>query len=150
MCSSDLAALLAAGLLFAGAAHAAEIKVIGSPGLREAYNELVPQFEKATGHKVVTEWGGVNDVAKRVAAGEAADVVLLPVAQIGDLTKAGKLDRTARADVAKSGVGIAVREGAAKPVIRNGEYLKNALLKAKTISYSTGPDRKSTRLNSSH
>ena len=71
--------------------------------------------------------------------GEAADVVLLPVAQIGDLTKAGKLDQTARADVAKSGVGIAVREGAAKPVIRNGEDLKNALLKAKTISYSTGP-----------
>jgi molybdate transport system substrate-binding protein len=130
---------IAAAVFFAGAAHAAEIKVIGSPGFREAYNELVPQFEKATGHKVVTEWGGVNDVAKRVAAGEAADVVLLPVAQIGDLTKAGKLDQTARADVAKSGVGIAVREGAAKPVIRNGEDLKNALLKAKTISYSTGP-----------
>jgi molybdate transport system substrate-binding protein len=134
-----IAAAILAAAFFTCAAQAAEIKVIGSPGFREAYNELVPQFEKATGHKVVTEWGGVNDVAKRVAGGETADVVILPEAQIGDLMKAGKLDASARADVAKSGVGVAVRNDAAKPVLRTAEDLKNALLAAKSISYSTGP-----------
>lgn len=130
---------LASVVMLAGIANAAEIKVIGSPGFREAYTELVPAFEKATGHHVVTIWGGVNEVANRVAGGETADVVILPVAQIDDLLKQGKLVAGSRTDVAKSGVGIAVRAGAAKPDIRSADALKKALLAAKTISYSTGP-----------
>ena len=78
-------------MLLAGIANAAEIKVIGSPGTRAPYTLLVPGFEKATGHKVTTTWGGVNAVAKRVADGEVADVVMLPAAQIDDLIKLGKL-----------------------------------------------------------
>ena len=106
---SMLTALAASVVMLAGIANAAEIKVIGSPGFREAYNELVPAFEKASGHHVVTIWGGVNEVAKRVAGGETADVVILPVAQIDDLLKQGKLVAGSRTDVAKSGVGVAVR-----------------------------------------
>ena len=126
-------------VLLVGFAHAAEIKVIGSPGFREAYTELVPAFEKATGHKVVTIWGGVNDVANRIAGGEAADIVILPVAQIDDLIKRGKLVDGSRVDIAKSGVGVAIGAGAAKIDIGSSEGLKNALLAAKSISYSTGP-----------
>ena len=92
-----------------------EIKVLSSIATREAYNELVPAFEKASGHRVMTQWGGVNEVAKRVAGGEMADVVILPVAQIDDLLKQGKLVAGSRTDVAKSGVGIAVRSGAPVP-----------------------------------
>jgi molybdate transport system substrate-binding protein len=125
--------------MLAGHATAAEIKVIGSPGFREAYNELVPTFEKATGNRVTTIWGGVNEVAKRVGDGETADIVILPVAQIEDLLKQGKLVPGSRVDVAKSGIGVAVRSGAPKPDLRSGEALKNALLKAKSIAYSTGP-----------
>lgn len=133
-------AVIAAGvLMLSAAAHAAEIKVIGSPGFREAYNELVPQFEKASGNHVTTIWDGVNNVASRVAGGEVADIVILPVAQIEDLMKAGKLLPGGRADVAKSGIGVAVKAGAPKPDLRSGEALKNALLKAKSIAYSTGP-----------
>ena len=69
---SALAALTAGVVALAGIANAAEIKVIGSPGFREAYTELVPAFEKETGHHVVTIWGGVNEVANRVAGGETA------------------------------------------------------------------------------
>jgi molybdate transport system substrate-binding protein len=126
-------------VMLATMANAAEITVIGSPGFREAYNDLVPGFEKATGHRVKTEWGGVVDVAKRVAAGEVADIVLLPVAQIDDLLKQGKLVAGSRVDVAKSGIGVAVRAGAGKPDLRSGEAVKQALLKAKSIAYSTGP-----------
>src|SRR5260370_29726095 len=80
-----------AAIMAAGIANAAEIKVIGSPGTREPYTLLVPGFEKATGHRVTTTWGGVNAVAKRVADGEGADVIMLPAAQIHDLIKLGKL-----------------------------------------------------------
>src|SRR5262245_30038964 len=64
---------LLAALVFAAPLSAADIKVIGSPGLRQPYTELVPGFEKSTAHKVTTTWGGVNEVADKVAAGEIAD-----------------------------------------------------------------------------
>jgi molybdate transport system substrate-binding protein len=131
--------VVAAAILMTSTANAAEIHVIASPGVREAYNELVSQFEKASGNRVTVIWDGVTNVAKRVAAGEAADVVILPAAQIEDLTKQGKLVAGSRVDLAKSGIGVAVKAGAPKPDLRSGEALKNALLKAKGISYSTGP-----------
>jgi molybdate transport system substrate-binding protein len=131
-------AILALAVLAAGSTEAAEIKVIGSPGFREAYTDLLPGFEKATGHKVTTIWGGVNEVATRVAQGEAADIVILPEKQINDLTAAGKIDAGSKANVARSGVGVAIREGAAK-IPATSDAIKEALLKAKTISWSTGP-----------
>jgi molybdate transport system substrate-binding protein len=138
--AAALATLGAAGMvMLAGIAHAAEIRVIGSPGTRAPYTQLVPGFEKATGNKVVTVWGGVNEVAKRVADGETADVVMLPAAQIDGLIKQGKLIPDSRVDVAKSGIGVAVRTGALKIDIGSAEGIKKALLTAKTIAYSTGP-----------
>jgi molybdate transport system substrate-binding protein len=125
--------------MLAGAANAAEIRVIGSPGTREPYSRLVPEFEKATGNKVNTTWGGVTAVAKRVADGETADVVMLPAPQIDGLIKQGKLIPESRVDVAKSGIGVAVRAGAPKIDISSAEGIKKALIAAKTIAYSTGP-----------
>jgi len=144
MTSHSIAAALAqlgtAGLvMLAGIAHAAEIRVIGSVGTRQAYNQLVPGFEKATGHKVLTTWSGVNDVAKRVAGGETADVVMLPAAQIDSLIKEGKIVAGSRVDVAKCGIGVVVRAGAAKIDISSAESIKTALLAAKTFAYSAGP-----------
>jgi molybdate transport system substrate-binding protein len=133
-----LATIGAAGVL-AGIANAAEIRVIGSPGTRAPYTQLVPGFEKATGHKVVTVWGGVNEIAKRVGDGETADVVMLPAPQIDGLIKQGKLIAESRVDVATSGIGVAVRAGAPKIDISSAEGIKKALLAAKTIAYSTGP-----------
>lgn len=120
-------------------ARAVEIKVVGSPGFREAYTELLPGFEKTTGNKVTTNWGGVTEVAKRVADGESADIVILPVAQIDDLVARGKLIAATRTVVAKSGVGVAVRSGAPKIDISSGDALRKALLAAKSIAWSTGP-----------
>jgi molybdate transport system substrate-binding protein len=138
--TAALATLGAAAMVtLAGFANAAEIRVIGSPGTREPYTQLVPGFEKATGNKVVTIWGGVNEVAKRVADGETADVVMLPAAQIDGLIKQGKLVPESRVDVAKSGIGVAIRAGAPKIDISSGEGIKKALLAAKTIAYSAGP-----------
>jgi len=132
-------AMLGAAVMLAGIANAAEIKVIGSPGTRAPYTLLVPGFEKATGHKVTTTWGGVNAVAKRVADGEVADVVMLPAAQIEDLIKLGKLIADSRVNVATSGIGVAIRAGAPKIDTGSSEGIRKALLAAKTIAYSAGP-----------
>jgi len=132
-------AMLGAAVVMAGIANAAEVKVIGSPGTRAPYTLLVPGFEKATGHKVTTTWGGVNAVAKRVADGEVADVVMLPAAQIDDLIKLGKLIADSRVNVATSGIGVAIRAGAPKIDTGSSEGIRKALLAAKTIAYSAGP-----------
>ena len=126
-------------VMLTGIASAAEIKVIGSPGTREPYTLLVPGFEKATGHKVTTTWGGVTPVWKRVGDGEVADVVMLPAAQIDDLIKQGKLVPDSRVNVATSGIGVAIRSGAPRIDAGSSEGIRKALLAAKTIAYSAGP-----------
>src|SRR5262245_42035860 len=141
MTMGALIAKLAAvsAVMLSGIANAAEIKVIGSPGTREPYTLLVPGFEKATGHKVTTTWGGVTAVAKRVADGEVADVVMLPAAQIDDLIKQGKLVADSRVNVASSGIGVAIRAGAPTLDASSSARIRKALIAAKTIAYSAGP-----------
>jgi molybdate transport system substrate-binding protein len=125
--------------MLAGAASAAEIRVIGSPGTREPYSRLVPEFEKATGNKVITTWGGVTAVAKRVADGETADVVMLPAAQIDELIKLGKVRPDSRVNVASCGIGVVNKAGAPKVDISSADSIKKALLAAKSFAYSAGP-----------
>jgi molybdate transport system substrate-binding protein len=119
------------------AAHGAEIKVIASNAVREPYRELIPIFEKATGHRVAVDWGGTLDIVKRVSGGEIADIVIVPAARIDALAEDGKL--TGRVDLAKSGVGVAVRAGLPRPDISTAETLKKSLLAAKSIVLSSGP-----------
>jgi molybdate transport system substrate-binding protein len=134
------ASLGAASLwLIAGMADAAEIKVVSSAAFREAYKELVPAFERASEHKVATTWAGTVDIMKRMQAGESFDLVIMSAQGIDELVKQGKIVAGSRVDLAKSGVGVAVRAGAAKPDIGSSEALKRTLLTAKSIGYSTGP-----------
>jgi len=115
-----------------------EIKVMASLAIKEAYVELVPQFEKQSGHKVVTDWVGMVDIKKRVLAGELVDLVVGSAAAVDELIQARKL-APGRVDLAKSGVAVAVRAGAARPDIGSGEALKRSLLAAKSIGCSSGP-----------
>ena len=126
-------------LTFAGVARAADMKVLASAALKEAYLELVPQFERTTEHKVATTWAGTVDIMKRMQAGETFDLVIMAGPSIDELIKLGKIVPGSRVDLAKSGVGAAVRAGAPKPDIGSGEALKRAMLAAKSIAYSTGP-----------
>jgi molybdate transport system substrate-binding protein len=133
---------MAAGVvafMLAGIVNSAEIKVIASVAVKETYQELVPEFEKASGHKVVTLWSGTADIMKRVKAGENADLVILGSNSVDELISLGKIVPGSRVDLMKSGVGVAVRAGAQKPDISSGEAVKRALLSAKSIAYSTGP-----------
>ena len=133
--------LLAAttALFVVSSASAAEIKVLASGATKEAYLELVPQFEKASGHKVVTTWAGTVDIKRRIAVGEVFDLIVVAGPEIDEFIKQSKMAASSRVDLMKSGVGAAVRAGAPKPDISSAEALKKAVLAAKTVGYSTGP-----------
>jgi molybdate transport system substrate-binding protein len=136
---SRLTIAATAMLLLSSFAGAAELKVLSTQATEEAYRELVPQFEKATGHKVTTVFTGTLDANKRLAAGETYDVLIMSAPSIDEHIKAGKVVAGSRVDLAKSGVGVGVKAGAPKPDISTTEALKKALLAAKSIGYSTGP-----------
>ena len=133
--------VLVAGTILMGAtmARAGEIKVLASAAVREPVFELIPAFEKASGHKVTTIWAGTEAITKRISDGEVVDIVLIAAPNIDKLIAQGKLVAGSRADVAKSGIGVAVRSGLPKPDISSGEALKNAVLAAKSVAYSSGP-----------
>jgi molybdate transport system substrate-binding protein len=131
----------AAALSLAGTAHAADVHVMISGGLSAAYNALVPEFEKATGNKVITAYGPsmgtkVNAIPMRLERGEPADVLILVGYALGDLIKQGKVLPDSRVDLVNSKIGVAVKAGAPKPDISSADAIKRALLAAKTIAYS--------------
>jgi len=129
----------ASALLFSALANAAEIKVLSTQATQEAYLELVAQFEKASGHKVTTVFTGTLNVQKRLADGEPYDLIIMAGPAIDDQIRLGKAVAGSRVDFAKSGTGLAVRKGAAKPDISSADALRKTLLAAKSIGYSTGP-----------
>jgi molybdate transport system substrate-binding protein len=127
--------------LLSGAASAAEVRVMISGGLTAAYKALVPEFERATGHKVLTAYGPsmgttTNAIPVRLERGEAADVLIMVGYALDDLARQGKVIADSRIDLVKSPIGIAVKSGTAKPDISTADAVKRLLLAAKTIAYS--------------
>jgi molybdate transport system substrate-binding protein len=125
-------------LMLAGTAAAVEIQVIASSAFREVYLELVPQFEQMHNQKVVASFSSSPDIMKRAKAGESADLFILASGSVDELIKVGKVVPGSRVDLAKSGMGIAVRAGAPKADISSSDAVKRALLAAKSIGYSGG------------
>jgi molybdate transport system substrate-binding protein len=133
------AALIAGMLLGCDMAQAGEIKVMMSAAFKEAYVELVPQFERTSEHKVSTIQIPSVDMMTRLKGGETVDLVIMAGDAIDALIADGKIVRGSRTDLARSGVGVAVRAGAPKPDIGSADALKAALLAANSVAYSTGP-----------
>jgi molybdate transport system substrate-binding protein len=136
-----LALGFAAVLLLTQAASAAEVRVMISGGLTAAYNALVPEFERATGHKVITAYGPsmgttVNAIPVRLERGEPADVLIMVGYALDSLIKQGKVVADSRVELVKSPIGIAVKAGAPKPDISSPDAVKRALLAAGSIAYS--------------
>ena len=105
------------------------------------YKELVPMFEKETGHKVLSAYGASmgnapDAIPVRLERGEAADIVILAGPALDDLIKKGKVIPSSRVDLVRSAIGFAVRSGAPKPDISTMAALKKTLLDAKSIAYS--------------
>jgi molybdate transport system substrate-binding protein len=116
----------------------AEITVMASLAFKAAYLELVPKFEAASGHKVTTLWVPSVDMRTRLKGGEVVDLVIMSRGAIGELP-AGVVAPNGITNLAKAGVGVAVKAGAPRPDISTVEALKQTLLAAKSVAYSTGP-----------
>jgi molybdate transport system substrate-binding protein len=121
--------------------RAAEIHVMISGGLTAAYNALAPEFERETGHRLMTSYGpsmGATPAAipMRLNRGEPADVVILVRAALEKLIESGKISRGSEIDLVRSPIGMAVRAGTPVPNIKTVEGLKQTLLAAKSIAYS--------------
>jgi molybdate transport system substrate-binding protein len=128
-------------LLLSGAASAAEVRVMISGGLTAAYKALVPEFERATGHKVLTAYGPSmgttsNAIPVRLDRGEPADVLIMVGYALEDLAQNGKVIADSKIDLVKSPIAVAVKAGTPKPDISTPDALKRALLAVKTIAYS--------------
>jgi len=136
---TGIVAIVSAALISLGAASAAEIKVLSTQATEQSYRELIPLFEKTTGHKVTTVFTGTLDADKRIAAGEPYDLLIMSQSSIDQHVKGGKVVPGSRVDLARSGVAVGVKAGAPKPDISSVDALKRTILNAKSIGYSTGP-----------
>jgi len=124
-----------AALAGASPATTAEVKVLTAGAYRGIVDALVPEFEKRTGHKVSVDNATAGVLAKRIGEGEAFDVAIITPKVIGDLVQKGKIASGSRTDLAKVGIGVAVKEGAPLPDIKTVEAFKRTLLAAKSVAY---------------
>jgi molybdate transport system substrate-binding protein len=115
-------------------ASAADLKLLTAGAFKPVAVEIVAEFEKRTGNKVTIDNDTAGGLAKRVAAGEYFDVVVMPPLAMGPLL-GGKLDESSAKPLARAGIGVAVKQGAAKPDISSVDGFKKALLAARSIGY---------------
>jgi molybdate transport system substrate-binding protein len=130
-----IASIIAGTLLSASSASAAEVKVLTAGAMKAVVLQLLPQFE-SQGHKVILDNDTAGGLEKRIEGGEAVDVAIITPAVLDRLIEKGKIATGTRANLARVGVGVVVKEGAPKPDIGNVEAFKTALLNAKTVAYT--------------
>src|SRR3974390_2385389 len=125
------AAISASGLMLANiSARADDVSVISSNALKPVLEQVAPQFESATGHKLVFTWGQAE-----ILKGTSFDLALLTAAAIDGLIRQGRLVGATRAAVAISPAGVAVRKGAARPDISTVASFRQTLLNARSIAF---------------
>src|ERR1043165_1715148 len=121
--------------LVCASAQAADVKILTTGAMKAVVLELVPHFEKETGHKAVVDNDTAGGVSRRIEAGEAFDVVVNTPSGLSALETNGKVAAGSRANVARVGVGVVVKEGAPAPDISTVDAFKRALLAAKSVAY---------------
>jgi molybdate transport system substrate-binding protein len=119
----------------AGAAWAAELKVLSAGAIEPGLKAAVAAFEKQTANTVQITFNTAPELRKRMEGNPAFDVVIAPPAVIGEFAAASKLAET-RANVGRVGMGVTVREGAPLPEISNAETLKRAVLDAESLVFN--------------
>ena len=118
-------------------AGAAELNVISAGAMRAPLQQLAPEFEKTSGHKLKIEYGTAGDVEKKAVADDAEyDVVIVTKPRMDKMVQQAKVAGGTIAVLFRAPIGLAVKEGAAKPDISSDEKFKQALLNAKSIAYT--------------
>src|SRR5207253_9187088 len=122
-----------------GTARSAELKIFASRAIWTVLEEIGPEFEKSSGHKLNVITGLSSEFVGRINAGETFDVIAVPPPVLDGLIKSGKVAADSKTNLARSAWGVAARAGAPKPDISSVEAFKRALLNAKSITYLPVP-----------
>jgi molybdate transport system substrate-binding protein len=123
-------------LLLAGIASAADLRVFSGGAPQEALRRLAPEFEALSGHRVQFTFGLVTGIQRKLAAGEAADVILLPVPLLAATEKILPLRVEGRIVLARVGIGVIGRAGAAAPDVSSADAVRKMLVGARSIAGS--------------
>ncbi len=115
---------------------AADITLLASTGVSSMMKVVLSEFEKQTGHRVIASYDTSNIMMKRLQSGEAPDLVILTAPLVDELIQTGEVAVGGRTDISKSGIGIAIQSGKARPDITSSETLKKTLLDASSIAYT--------------
>ena len=116
-------------------AIAKDLVVFSVGAVKSALSTLAPQWEARTGHRLNITYAAAGDLRKKLAAGERADILILPLENFAAVEKEGLSEASARRDLGAVGIGVAVKAGAKLPDISSEEGLKRALLDAKSVTF---------------
>lgn len=130
-----LALLVLSSVLASASAQAAEIKVLTAGAFKPVVLATASAFEAQSGHKLVVENDTAGGLLKRISDGESFDVAILTPAAVKELTAKGRIATGTVANLARTSVGVAVKEGAPLPDIATVSAFKAALLSARKVAY---------------
>lgn len=123
--------------LLSATASAADVVVLSTVAAKSVLEQLAPAFEEASGHKVILRFATTAEMKAEIEKGAPFDMALLTTAAVDDLIKQNLIAGGSKANLARSGVGMAVRRDVAMPNLVTTDDLKQALVNAKTIAMST-------------
>src|SRR6185437_9958120 len=126
-----------AAMVTSMSASAAEIHVMSGGAPKEVFVLLTPKFERQTGHKVKFTYAVITELRQKLAAGEKADVLIMPVPVLDALAKEDRLRAGSRATFGTIGISVVVKEGAPRPDISTKEKFREAMLAAKSVVHAT-------------
>jgi molybdate transport system substrate-binding protein len=135
--SSLTASIITLAMVMAplASARAAELKILAGGSMTASLNELGPQFERASGHKLTIAFDSTPNLIKAVTSGAPFDLGVVPVDVFKDAAARARFASGPTIDIARVGYGVAVRAGAPKPDVGTPDALKQTLLKAQSIAF---------------
>src|SRR6195952_543608 len=118
------------------AARAAEMRLLSAASIQEVFKQIIGDFERTSGHKVIIHYGTMGAITDWIRGGEEADLVISSLQSISALVKEGKIEAGSQTTICKVGVGMVVPAGGSIPPIATVEDFRQALLAARTIVYA--------------